>query len=85
MYDVLLLSSQQEAQHIKPGRLNAQNSGSGTIVGTSRPPKQQSGKFLPRIASFFQFIQNPEGETEIQRQVNRMNEVSLSTRTSPCG
>jgi len=83
MYDVLSLSSQQEAQRVKPGRLNAQNSGSVTIAETSRPPKRQSRKILPRIASFFQFIQNPE--SEIQRQVNRMNEVSFPTHTSPRG
>jgi len=44
-----------------------------------QPPSQrrQLGKILPRIASFFQFLQNPE--STIQRQVNEMNEVSPST------
>jgi len=43
-----------------------------------QPPNQRRrlGKILPRIASFFQFLQNPE--SEIQRQVNEMNEVSPS-------
>jgi len=43
------------------------------------PPsqRQQSGKILPRVASFFQFLQGSESET--QRRVNEMNEVSLST------
>jgi len=79
MYNVLLLSSQQEVRHVKPGRLNAQNSESVTIAGAPQPPKRQSRKILPRIASFFQFLQNPE--SEIQRQANRMNEVPFSTNT----
>jgi len=83
MYDVLSLSSEHEVQHVKPGRLNAQNSGSRTIVRTSRPLKRQSRKILPRIASLFQFIQNPEPGTGIQGRVNQMNEVSFSTPTPP--
>ena len=38
--------------------------------------QQQLGKILPRVASFFQFLQNTE--SEIQGQVNEMNEVSFS-------
>ena len=47
------------------------------------PPSQQRqpGKILPRVASFFQFLQDSESET--QRQVNEMNGVSLSTSPPP--
>ena len=83
IYDVLSLSGQQEVQHVKPGLSNTQNSEGVTIAETSQPPKRQSRKILPQIVSFFQFLQNPE--SEIQRQVNRMNEVSFSTHTSPRG
>ena len=46
------------------------------------PPSQQRqlGKILPRVASFFQFLQN--SESEIQGQVNEMNGVSSSTSPS---
>ena len=51
--------------------------------GQVQPPSQRQrlGKILPRIASFFQFLQN--SESEIQRQVNKMNEVSSSTSPLP--
>jgi len=47
------------------------------------PPseQQQPGKPLPQIASFFQFLQ--DSESEIQRQVNEMNEVNLSASLLP--
>jgi len=48
----------------------------------SSPSRQrQLGKILPRVASFFQFLQN--SESEIQRQVNEMHEVSSSTSPLP--
>ena len=43
--------------------------------------QQQLWKFLPRIAPFFQFLQTPE--SEIQRQVDEMNEVNSSTFPLP--
>jgi len=54
-------------------------------LSQSQPPsqsqplsqRQRLWKFLPRIASFSQFLQN--SESEIQRQVNEMNEVNSST------
>ena len=43
----------------------------------SQPSQRgQLGKILPRVASFFQFLQNSEPET--QKRVNEMNEVSFS-------
>ena len=47
------------------------------IITTGRKP----GKILPRIASFFQFLQN--SEPEIQRRVNEMNEVIPPHPPSP--
>ena len=47
------------------------------VAGTSQIPKRQRAKIIPRIASFFQFLQN--SESEIQRQVNKMNEVTSFT------
>jgi len=43
------------------------------------PPSQrrQLGKILPRVTSFFQFLQNSEPET--QKRVNEMNEVGFFT------
>ena len=35
------------------------------------------GRILPRIASFFKFLQDSQSET--QKRVNEMNEVSFST------
>jgi len=47
------------------------------------PPSQrpQTEKILPRIASYFRFLQN--SESEIQRQVNEMNEASSSMSLLP--
>ena len=42
---------------------------------------QQRGTILPRVASFFQFLQDSESET--QNRVNEMNKVNLSTHTFP--
>jgi len=39
--------------------------------------QQQRGKILPRVASFFQFLQ--DSEPEIQKRVNEINEVYFST------
>ena len=46
---------------------------------TFLPPSQQGrrGKILPRVSSFFQFLQDSEPET--QKRVNEMNEVGFST------
>jgi len=46
---------------------------------TFSPPSQQRqrGKILPRVASFFQFLQDSEPET--QKRVNEMNEVRFFT------
>ena len=38
---------------------------------------RQRGKILPQVASFFQFLQDSESET--QKRVNEMNEVCFST------
>jgi len=44
----------------------------------SRPSQQQQlGKILPRVASFFQFLQDSESET--QKHVNELNKASFST------
>jgi len=40
-------------------------------------PQQQRGRILPRVASFFQFLQDLQPET--QKRVDEMNEVCLST------
>ena len=47
------------------------------------PPSQQQqlGKTLPRIASFFRFLQN--SGSAIQRQVDEMNQVISSTSLLP--
>jgi len=48
----------------------------------SAPTQQQHrGKILPRVTSFFQFLQDSESET--QKRVNEMNKVNLSTHTFP--
>jgi len=46
---------------------------------TFSPPSQQQqrGKILPRVASFFQFLQ--DSEPEAQKRVNEMNGVCFST------
>ena len=97
MYHTFSLSSQQEVQDFKSGDSSVQNEGDLTVPGASQTPKRQLGKILPRIASFFQFPQN--SESEIQRQINEVDEVSSSTspplllkadtarsvsRTTPC-
>jgi len=79
--------------HVKPKRRCELS----VMYRTFLPPSEQRqlGGIVPRIASFFQLLQNPE--SEIQRQVNEMNEVSSSTfplpkadithsvlRTTPC-
>ena len=83
VYHICSLPSPQEVQHVKSGGLNAQNDGNLTIGETSQTPKRRLGNILPRIASFFQFLQSPE--SEIQRQVNKMNDVSISTSPLPQG
>jgi len=81
MYQVFSPSSQQGVQNSKPGDLytqnNTRNNVNPTITETPPTPKRQLGDILPRFASFFQFLQNPE--SEIQRRVDEMNEVSLAT------
>jgi len=42
---------------------------------------QQLGKILPRVASFFQFLQN--SGSEIQSQVDEMNQVGSPTHPLP--
>ena len=77
MYHAFPPLSQQEVQHVESGDLNPQNDGNRTTTEMSKTPKRQLGKILPRIASVFQFLQNPE--SEVQRQVNEMNEVRFPT------
>ena len=77
MYDIFMLPGQREVQNFKPGDLNAQNEGNLTTAGTSQTPKRRRRKVLPQIASFFQFLQN--SESEIQREVNKMNKVTYLT------
>jgi len=77
MYHTFSPFGQQEIQNLKPGDVNAQPEGKLTIAETSQTAKRQPGKILPRIASFFQFLQNSESEP--QKRVNEMNEVSFST------
>jgi len=50
---------------------------------TFLPPSQQQQrrKILPRVASFFQFLQDSEPET--QKRVNEMNEVGVFHTSSP--
>ena len=81
MYHIFLPSVQQAVQNFKPGDFNTENEGNLTIAGTLQTPKRQPGKILPRIASFFQFLQN--SESKIQRQVNEMNEVDSFTSPLP--
>ena len=52
-------------------------------VFSGLPPSQrrQLGKFFPQVASFFQFLQN--SGSEIQRQVDEMNQVLSSTSPLP--
>jgi len=52
-----------------------------TLSPTSQ--QQQRGKILPRVASFFQFLQ--DSEPEAQKRVNEMNEVWFSTLTPTSG
>ena len=97
MYHTFSSSSQQEVRNFKSDDSSVQNEGNLTVAGTPQKPKRQLGKILPRIASFFQFPQN--SESEIQRQINEVDEVSSSTspplllkadtarsvsRTTPC-
>ena len=77
MYHAFLPPSQQEVQDFYPSDLNAQNDGNLIIVEASRTPKRQPGKLLPGIATFFQFLQNPD--CKFQRRVDEMNVVSLFT------
>ena len=74
-----MLPSQREVQDFDADDSDSQNEVSLPIVATSKAPKWQRAKILPRIASFFQFLQN--SESEIQRQVNEMNEVTPFTYT----
>jgi len=80
-YQTLALSSQQGVQHVKPGHLNTQSDGNLTIAGTPQKPKRRLGKMRPRISLPLQSLQN--WESEIQRQVNEMNEVGSSTPPPP--
>jgi len=82
MHDTFVTGSQQG---VYSGDLYNQNDENLTITQTYVPDtggtgRQQRAKILPRIASFFQFLQN--SQSEIQRQVNEINEVSFTT--SPC-
>ena len=81
IHDVLSSSSQQEVQHVKLGHLNLQNDGNPMVAETFQTPKWQPGKLLSLTTSFFQVPQNPE--SEIQRQVDEMNEVRFSTPLPP--
>jgi len=79
VHDTFVTASQQE---VYSGDLNDQNDGNLAITETYVPDtggtgRQRRGKILPRIASFFQFLQN--SESDLQRQVNEMNSVSSST------
>ena len=49
----------------------------GPLAGTGR---EQRGRLLPRIASFFQFLR--DSEPEVQKRVNEMDEVIFSTAPS---
>ena len=51
-----------------------------TFLPPTQQPRQQPKGILPRVASFFQFLQ--ESESETQKHVNEMNEVSLSASPS---
>jgi len=74
MRDTIVTSSQQGS-----GNLNNRNDRNLTISNTETE-RRQRGKILPRIASFFQFLQN--SQSDVQRQVDEINEVSFTT--SPC-
>ena len=65
--------------HDKPKR----RSKLSVIHRTFSPPIQQQkrGKTLPRVASFFQFLQ--DSQPEAQKRVNEMNEVCFSTLPPP--
>jgi len=81
MYHVFLQPSQQEVPHVKPGDLNAQSEGSLTIAGTPQTTKRPLEKIPPRVALPLQSLQN--WESEIQRQVDEMNEVGSSASPFP--
>ena len=63
-------SSTGTVTHTETGR---QTTGTAPRIEMGR---QQRGKLLPRIASYFQFLREPEPET--QRRVDEMDEVILS-------
>ena len=93
MHRVFLASSRQEDQGFETGESSARNSVDHPTTGlvahtetgrqtTRTAPRietgrQQRGKLLPRIASFFQFLRDPE--PEIQRRVDEMDEAILFT------
>ena len=62
---------------VYPGNLNNQNHRNLTKRPKHQTERRQRGRILPRIASFFQFLQN--SESEIQRQVDEIDEVSFAT------
>ena len=74
MYCVFLTSSHPEVQDtdIKMSESNARN----RKVPDIETGRQQRGTILPRIASFFQFLQG--SESKVQRRVDEMDRVGFS-------
>jgi len=65
--------------HDKPRRRCKLSAMYGTLSPTTQ--QRQRGKILPRVASFFQFPQDSEPET--QNRVNEMNKVSFPHHFPP--
>jgi len=61
--------------HNKPRRRCTLSAMHSTFLSPSQ--RRQLGRIFPRVASFFQFLQDSEPET--QKDVNEMNEVGFST------
>lgn len=65
LYPVFFTPDQQEAQNVKTGESKK--------IPNVETRLRRRGSFLPRIASFFQFLRDSESET--QRQVDEMDKA----------
>ena len=64
---------EQEVQGVEPGVLNTHNEKTPDI----KTGLQKLGRFLPRIAPYFQFLR--DSEPEIQKRIDEMDEVGFVT------
>ena len=83
VYQIFSEYGQRDTWNVKLGDLYTYHSRHQTKAETSHieTGQQQRGRFLPRIASLFQFLREPE--PEIERSVSEMDKAGLSNPPLP--